>query len=136
MRWIIRVIGAIAILSIIVFIGFALLPAEKIAGFAARELSQRTGRDVRFTGRIRLVFYPVLGIRTDGVLIGNAPWSKSGPMLEAESLLIGVKLQPLFSGDVKIREFRAINPVVRLEKNRDGVGNWELTPANPEAARA
>ncbi|MCA8868256.1 MAG: AsmA family protein [Rhodobacteraceae bacterium] len=135
MRWIIRVIGAIAILSIIVFIGFALLPAEKIAGFAARELSQRTGRDVRFTGRIRLVFYPVLGIRTDGVLIGNAPWSKSGPMLEAESLLIGVKLQPLFSGDVKIREFRAINPVVRLEKNRDGVGNWELTPANPEAAR-
>lgn len=135
MRWIIRVIGAIAVLTIIALAGIAMLPAEKIAGFAAREMSQRTGREVRFTGRIRPVFYPVLGIRTDGVLIGNAPWSKSGPMLEAEGLLIGVELQPLLTGDVKISEFRAINPVVRLEKNSDGVGNWELTPANPEAAR-
>jgi len=127
MRWIFRLIGAVVVLVVLAFTAIAFLPGEKIAGFAAREISARTGRQVTISGEVTPVFYPVLGVRTGPVEIANAEWAAAGPMVKADSLLVGVELIPLLSGAVKVRELRVERPVVRLEKSKTGKGNWELS---------
>ncbi|NOX73868.1 MAG: AsmA family protein [Alphaproteobacteria bacterium] len=126
MRWIVRLIGAVVVLVLLAVGVVSLIPAEKIAALAAREISASTGREVAFSGKIKPVFYPVLGIKTEDFSIGNADWSDGTPMLVADSLLVGVELIPLFSGQVRIREFRLEGAVIRLERAADGQVNWAL----------
>lgn len=132
MRWVVRLLGGIVVLVLLLVGGLALVPAEKIAAFATREISLRTGREVAFTGEVRPVFYPVLGVRTGPLQIGNAIWADKEPMLKADSLLIGVELMPLLSGKVKVKEFRLVNPDIRLEVAADGRANWQLAAPAPE----
>ena len=133
MRWIFRIIGAVVVLVLMALGVLAFLPGDKIASFAAREISARTGREVLLSGDVKPVFYPVLGVRTGPVSVANADWSDGTPLLKADSLLVGVELMPLLSGNVKIRELQVESPVIRLERAKDGRGNWELgaTAAQP-----
>jgi len=126
MRWIFRLIGATIILVVLAVGGISLIPAEKIAGFATQEITARTGREVVFTGKIKPVFYPILGVKTEGFSIGNAAWSDAGPMVSGSSLLVGVELAPLLSGEIKIKEFRLTDADISLERTRDGRVNWSL----------
>ena len=134
MRWIFRLLGAVIVLIILAVGAISFLPGEKIAAFAAREISARTGREVRLTGDVSPVFYPVLGVRTGPVTIANADWAGDEPMLSADSLLVGVELVPLFSGTFKIKELHINSPVIRLEKAKDGRANWELATASQSSA--
>lgn len=134
MRWLLKVLGGIVVLAVLAGIGISLVPSERIAELAAREITARTGREVSFTGSVSPTFWPVLGVRTGPVSIGNASWSDSGPLLSAEALLVGVELGPLLSGDIRVREFRIDSPVLRLEKASDGRVNWALdSPADSGA---
>lgn len=126
MRWIFRFFGVVVVLVILALGMLAFLPGDKIASFAAREISARTGREVVLSGEVSPVFYPVLGVRTGPVSVANADWSDGRAMIKADGLLVGVELIPLLSGTVKIKELRVENPVIRLEKAKDGRGNWEL----------
>jgi AsmA protein len=130
MRWVVRLIGVVAVLAALAVGAVSLIPAEKIAALATREISASTGREVAFSGKIKPVFYPVLGVKTEGFSIGNADWSDGTPMLVADSLLVGVELMPLFSGEVKIKEFRIEGADIRLEKAADGRVNWALEGAD------
>lgn len=127
MRWIFKLIGGIVVLAVLALGAVALVPSEKIAAIATKEISARTGRDVAFSGKIKPVFFPVLGVKTEAFTIGNADWADGGdPMLRADSLLVGVELLPLFSGEVRIKDFRLDGVELRLEKTSDGRANWEL----------
>jgi len=128
MRWILRLIAVIVVLVALAFGVLTLVPGDKIAGFAAREISARTGRKVTIGGDVKPVFYPVLGVRTGPIEIANAKWADSPFMVKADSLLIGVKLMPLLSGTVKIKQLRIDHPVIRLERAKDGRANWDLSP--------
>jgi len=126
MRWIFRLIALVIAIVVVAIIGISLVPAERIAEIATREVTKQTGRELTITGGVKPVFFPVIGVKTGPVKFANAEWSNDGPMVEAEEMLVGVELWPLFSGTVKIKEFRVERPVIRLEKNKNGVGNWEL----------
>lgn len=126
MRWVFRIVGSVVVLILAGFAAVSLVPAEKIADLAAREISAQTGREVRFTGGVKPVFFPVLGIRTGGFTIANANWADDIPMIKADSLLVGVELGPLISGVINVRELRITNPAIRLETARNGAVNWEF----------
>ncbi|MCB1368110.1 MAG: AsmA family protein [Rhodobacteraceae bacterium] len=136
MRWIFRLIGVLALLVVAGVVAVSLIPSDKIAAFAARELSNRLGREVRFLGEVRPVFYPVVGVRTGGISIANAEWAGEGAMLSADSLLVGVEIAPLLSGDIRIAELRIGAPVIRLERGANGRGNWEIGASSPAAPSA
>ncbi len=126
MRWIFRLIGLIVVIAVLAMGAVWLVPAEKIAGFAAREIALRTGRDVALGDKVRPVFFPILGVKTNGLSIGNAEWASDTPMLTADSVLVGVELWPLLSGQVRVSEFRLTRPKIRLERAADGRVNWTL----------
>ncbi len=51
MKWLFRLIGLILVLVLVVIVGISLVPAEKIANFAACQLSEQTGHEVVFQAR-------------------------------------------------------------------------------------
>ncbi|MEC7793987.1 MAG: AsmA family protein [Pseudomonadota bacterium] len=127
MRLIRLLIGTVIVFALVLIGGFFLIPGEKIAQMAADEISRRTGRDVQIGGAARVTFWPELGITADGLKIANAPWSENGPMFQAKSVTIGVDAAALLKREVRIRALTAQAPEILLERNRQGVGNWEVT---------
>ncbi|RBI74499.1 AsmA family protein [Roseovarius sp. TE539] len=126
MKWILRILGIVVLIVVIAGVSLVLLPGERIAKIAADQISGTTGRQVEMTGDTRISLYPVLGISTGTLSVANAGWSDAGPMIEAESLKVGVDPVALMSGDVRITGLEAVDPVIRLERAADGRVNWEL----------
>src|SRR6056297_90777 len=126
MRWLVRLTGLVVILIAVVVVSLLLLPGDRIAKIAAEQISNATGRDVTMSGETKISLYPVLGVSTGEVIVANAGWSKAGPMLEAESLKIGVEPAALFGGEIRITGLEAVNPRILLERAADGRVNWEL----------
>lgn len=129
MRWIIRVFLTLLMLAILAVVALFLVPSEQVARIAAAQFEQATGRTLTISGKVRPSFWPQIGARVEGVSVANADWSESGPMLEAESMSIGLDPQALIRGDVAIRAVNVIAPVIRLERASDGRANWDFTPA-------
>ncbi len=126
MRLLLRLVGLVIVVVVVAVGSLLLLPGDRIAKIAAEQISSATGRDVSFSGRTTISFYPVLGVSTGEVLVANADWSDGGPMLEADSLKIGVEPVALFGGDIRITGLEAVNPSVLLERAADGRVNWQL----------
>ncbi|MDX1780915.1 MAG: AsmA family protein [Thalassovita sp.] len=126
MRWIFRLIGFVFVLVGVGLIGVIFLPGDRIAQVAADQIRAQTRREVVLKGDSTVSFYPVLGIRTGEVEIGNAGWSESGPMMVADSLKVGVDLMALLGGEVKIIGLEAVNPAILLERAADGRVNWQV----------
>ena len=129
MRWLLRLGFTIVVLVLLAVGAVLLLPGEKIAGFVQDRFEAATGRALTLSGGLSATLYPSLGVRTGAVEIANADWSKSGPMLKAEGMSIGVDLIPLLKGEVRIRSIRVLSPSILLERARDGRANWEFGAA-------
>jgi len=128
-RFIIRSIIVIIVLVVVAVTVLLFIPGDKIARFAENQFETATGRSITISGDVKTTIYPLLGVRTGPITIANAPWSKSGPLLQAEGLSIGVNLMALFSGDVKIKKIEVIAPKILLEVAKDGRENWAMAAA-------
>ncbi len=136
MRWIFRIASALLVFALLAVGAFFLIPQEKIAQLAVAEFNKITGRQLTLTGSVRPTLWPQLGVRTGPVTLANADWSNEGPMLAADGLSISIDTQTLFGGAVRITGVELINPVILLERNSDGLGNWVFTlPSGATAAQ-
>ncbi|OWJ76183.1 AsmA family protein [Haematobacter genomosp. 1] len=126
MHWFVRVVLTLALcLALAVGLLF-LVPSERVAAIASREFEQATGRALRFTGPIRPVLWPQLGIRAGEVELANAGWSAEGPMMRADGLLVGIDVAPLLLGHVRLSRIIIDRPRLLLERNAAGRANWEF----------
>ena len=136
MRLILKFILVLFLLVVVAVMALLFMPGDKISQFAEEQFESATGRAMNITGDVHTSIYPLLGVRTGPVTIANAPWSKAGPMLQAEGLSIGVDLLALFSGDVKIKKVEVISPTILLEVAGNGRANWDMAAAGGEEATA
>jgi len=72
---------------------------------------------------IRLTIWPRIGARVAGFTVLDDPAFGSSPFASLASLDIGVKLAPLFSGEVEVEEITLRHPVIMVIKNTHGVLN-------------
>ncbi|MEB8388099.1 AsmA family protein [Rhodobacteraceae bacterium KMM 6894] len=126
MKFILKLAGFILVAALIAVGALFFLPGERIARIAADQISAITGREVKMEGDTTISFYPVLGISTGRTTIANADWSDAGPMLEADSLKVGVDPMGLIQGDIRITGLEAVAPRIILERAKDGRVNWEI----------
>ena len=130
MRWIIRVVLALLVFALVLIGAVFLIPSEKVAALAAREFSKITGRKLVISGSVRPSFYPVLGVKTGPISVANADWSTEGPLLAASSMEIAVDMTALLAGDVRITGLAVTDPVIVLERGKDGLANWDFRAAS------
>lgn len=139
MRWIVRLVGLAVSLVVLAGLALFLLPAERIAGLAAGQFQQATGRALTIAGPVRPTVWPNVGARVEGVSIATADWAQGGALLSADVLDLSVDLAGLIGGDIRVRRFEARGARIVLERDADGRANWEfegLTAAQPAAQPA
>lgn len=132
MRWVFRAFKLIVTLSLLAVVALALVPGKKLADVAVARIEALSGRQMALQGDITTKVFPRLSIQTGPVTLSNASWAKSGPMLSAEGLEVGVKILPLLKGDFVFRDIKIVAPKVQLEVAKDGRRNWEFTPSEPQ----
>ncbi|WP_372573878.1 AsmA family protein [Ruegeria jejuensis] len=126
MRWLFRIVFiVVAVLGLVVG-ALLLLPGEKLAQIAADQIRTETGREVTFDGKVKVSFWPVLGLESGPVTIANAPWATSGPMLSADRLSVGVSAPDLLTGTIRVKQLLADRPILRLDVQGDKA-NWDLS---------
>ncbi|KPQ08208.1 MAG: AsmA protein [Rhodobacteraceae bacterium HLUCCA12] len=136
MRWIIRTLGVIVSLVVLAVAALFLIPAERIAGVVAQRFETATGRQMTIAGDVRPSIFPVIGARVEDVSIANPPWADSTPMLQAESVDMGLDLAALLRGDFVVRRFEAVGPRILVERAEDGRLNWLFETPSSDAAPA
>ena len=134
MKWVGRILVALLLIIAVVVVSLFFLPADRIARVAAQQIKAQTGREVSITGDVSMTIWPVLGVSAGAIEVGNADWSRQGPMLTAQNAAIGVDAAALLKGEIKITNIEATNPTIRLESRKDGRASWEFTDASGAAA--
>lgn len=128
----VRLLLVLAVLLVVVVIAVPVFfdPNDFKDEIAAR-VQQATGRELRIDGDLKLSLFPVLGVRTGALMIGNRAGFGPEPLAEVAAADLSVKLIPLFGGHVEARTLTLKGLRLNLLVDADGQANWR-----PPAAAA
>ncbi len=131
MRWIIRFVGAIVLVAVLAVGALFAVPTERIASLAADRLGEALGREVTLSGEVRPTLWPHLGVRAEGLRVGNPDWAGDAPLIAAEALSVRVPWAAVLAGDVQIDEVTLVAPEITLVRAADGRVSWAFSEAAP-----
>ena len=136
--WIILgVAGAlVALLLIGVAVVVATVDPNRFVAPLAERVKAATGRNLTVHGPVDFKVSLEPKIVLDEVTFDNAPWSKTGQMLVAKRIEAQIALLPLLSRRFEIVQFKLVEPVIALETDASGRGNWEFGPSATNAPNA
>jgi len=126
--------GLLVLLIVAVAIAVRTIDVNDFIAPIQKRVKDATGRDLVIRGGIdfKLSLEPELLI--DDVSLSNAEWGKSAQMLTAKRVEAQVKLLPLLQRRFEIVRFKLIDPVIALETDGGGKGNWEFPSAGSGGA--
>lgn len=136
MKWGFRAFGAAVLVLALALGALAMVSEAWVTGWITKRLAQSTGREVRILGEVELSVWPVLGIRADGLEIGNADWAGEAPLLSSSKAAIGLQPLALLRGETRIRHIEARSPTIRLARRADGRVNWRFDTPDGNARAA
>jgi len=138
MVWIIlgSVAGLVALLLIGVAIAIATVDPNRFVAPLAARIKAATGRDLTVKGPVDIKVSLAPRIVASNVAFANAPWSKTPQMLTAKEIDAQIALLPLLSRRFDVVEFTLVEPVITLETDASGRGNWEFDSARVAAGSA
>jgi uncharacterized protein involved in outer membrane biogenesis len=99
-------------------------------------IAENTGRDVALDGEMDLSIGLTPALVVEDVSIGNADWASDPDMVSVGRLEAQVELIPLLSGRINVVRLVLVDPVVSLETNAEGTGNWQFGDAGAVAEPA
>ncbi len=91
-------------------------------------MRQATGRSFALQGDLSLRLLPRIGVDAGKLVFGNAAWGSRRDMLRVEQAQFDVALWPLLQGRVALHGARFRGVDLLLETDRNGAGNWVMTP--------
>jgi uncharacterized protein involved in outer membrane biogenesis len=97
-------------------------------------LSRALGREVRLEGTVQLTVALRPGLAASGISIANPPGFDAPEFARVAELRVSVELLPLLlRRELRADEVLARGVTVRLERARDGRGNWAVSAAAGDA---
>ena len=91
------------------------------------EVKKATGRDMTIGGDLRLNLFTLNpGLAVDNVTFANAPWGSRPEMATVKRFEVKVSILPLLSGALDVDQVVLEGADILIERNRDGVGNYEF----------
>ncbi len=123
-----KAIYAILVLVVIVIVAAVALPfivpIDRVKQELVTAANDATGRELAIDGEFSLSLFPVLGLKASDVSFSNASGAQNPEMATIDSLVLELNLLPLLSGNIQVDEFVLTNPVINLEVDKSGKGNW------------
>jgi uncharacterized protein involved in outer membrane biogenesis len=133
-RILIGIGGLLLLLLAAVAIAVHTLDLKSFIGPIQARVKEATGRELKVNGGIDLKISLEPKVVIDDVSLGNAPWGKAPQMITAKRVEVQVELLPLLHRDLQVRSFSLIDPIIALETDGKGTGNWEFAKTAPETA--
>lgn len=127
--------GLVALLLIGVAIAIATVDPNRFVAPITAGVKAETGRDLQIRGPVEIKVSLEPKVVLPDVAFANAPWSKTPQMLTAKRIEAQIALLPLLSRRFEVVEFTLVDPVITLETDANGRGNWEFA-SNPGSAAA
>lgn len=125
--------GVVALLLVgLVTVPF-LVPKEVYRAQIERSATQALQRQITLTGDVKVSIFPSIAASVGGVTVANPPGFDGPYMVEAGELRGSVRLMPLLSRRVEVKELAFVDAKVSLQKLADGQTNWVFAPAEPSA---
>lgn len=124
-RW---VLIAVVLLVVVVLALPFLLPTSVYKVQIIEQTRLATGRTLTIDGDLNISVWPALGVEVHKVRFANVEGAAEPDMATMDSLVVGAELWPLLSGALKVSEIRLVNPVINLEIDKNGRGNWLFEP--------
>lgn len=129
-----RRIPLLSVLALVFGLGVVvfLMPLSAFRGPLEAAASRSLGRDVTIGGSIHLAVFPQFGVALHDVVIANAADGRDPQMIKVGKIIVGAELMPLLSGHLQVTKVILKQPVIHLEVNGNGAGNWQFaTTAGP-----
>ncbi|MBV8939713.1 MAG: AsmA family protein [Alphaproteobacteria bacterium] len=125
-------LGILVVLVALAAGGIALLASPWFSEHLGEWISQRSGREVTFGGKVeahwghepRFVFHQIK--------VANATWASEPYFFAADRLEVSIRPWELLHGRLVLPELIVETPVLALEKDAQGHANWDFTQ-NPQA---
>jgi AsmA protein len=133
-RFLGAVLALVVLLVAIVLLAPNLIPAETYKGRLEAAASSALGRSVTMGDDISFKIFPQTAFSVGDLVVANAEGFKGDYLAKVKRADIGVKIMPLFKGDVQISRFVLTEPDLNLEKAADGAVNWNLAKADAAEA--
>lgn len=135
-KLLIGVVSVLGLLVVLILAGPLLLPTGAIKERLTAAVLEATGRELRIAGALRLSLLPSPGVVVQEVSFANASGGAAPEMVRLKSLDVALRLWPLLTGRVEVARLVLTEPVIALEVDKDGRGNWLLSPVRREASAA
>jgi AsmA family protein len=121
--------GITALILVAVAIAVATVDPRTLVAPVQARIKAATGRELEIAGPIELSLSLEPKLVVGDVSFGNAPWGKAKAMLRARKIEARVALLPLIRRRFEVVELVLDHPVVALETDAQGRGNWEFGTA-------
>jgi AsmA family protein len=95
-----------------------------------RSASRALGRPLSIAS-LRIVWRNPLGIELTGLRLANAGWGSQPDMLRVAKVSAAIDVPALLHGTLRFRRLRLDKPMLLLERNPEGVGNWHFKAGGP-----
>jgi len=125
MKWLWRILALLVVLVVVALGALFLVPTSRIAALATDRFEAATGRTLVLDGDVRPSLWPVLGVTTGAVQLGNSDWAGPEPFIETARISIGIDPTTVF-GEIRVTSIEIENPVIRLATDESGRANWEF----------
>lgn len=89
-------------------------------------IKSSTGLDAEINGDVKVSFLPFPAIEVSNVAISSAGKTASAYIFYVESIQVDSSFKSVLTGQVDLRSIKLNNPVIELEKMKDGTNNWQF----------
>ncbi len=131
-----KVIKILAGLFVVVIIGVVIvistIDVNQYKGEISRVAEEATGRKLIIDGDIGFKLSLIPTVVIEDVKFANASWGSKPDMLSLNKFEVQVSLMPLLSGNIQVNRVMLLGPVILLETDKKGVGNWVLAGKKSE----
>jgi AsmA protein len=135
MKKVLIVLGVLVLLVVVAVVAITtLVPKSAMVAYVVEKIEDATGRKVVVGGEPEFSLFPEVKLSISQVSLSNAEGGKAKNLAEIGSAEIEVDLMAAISGEVVVRKFVLIDPVIAIEKDKQGRFNFELGDDAPDSA--
>ncbi len=126
LKWSFLTVFALFVFIIVALITIPLfIDINKYKPLIKEKVTAATGRTFELNGEIALSLFPWAGFKLNNMILGNPEGFESDFFVSLDKFEVRVKLLPLLSKEIELKRFIIKEPRIVLEKNKDGLANWE-----------
>ena len=115
---------ALGLLALAIAVLIALWDWNWFKGPIERYVGNKTGRELHIDGDLEVDLGRTATISAGGLRFANAEWAREKQMARVGELAFDLRLWPLLRGEFDIPRIVLDGPVLHLQRDAKGLGNW------------